>query len=269
MMFPDLPECGLTEALDQLRQGINLLYRFSTGKEAVEESFILGEASVPPKPQLLPIRFEGSGNPVIKMRNCYGKFYFFEVTADDAASGGRAMYQDEKGRMQDVIWGADRIVQHDSHPKHYFLNTVVPVKYEVEEKKSLDSMIGHTSTIIRRNGTGGVEKIDGSISEQVFKLQGSIDKVNRTWTADLQKMKDYFHSGLCLVDNSVSRLEEKVASLSESVGEVYATLEQLLKVLRKAKIVVPCEKKRHRSSGIDDDEDTDDGCSDSCFRFFL
>jgi hypothetical protein len=270
-IFPDLPECGLTEALDQLRQGINLVYKFSTGKEAIEETFVLGEEPVKPKPQMLPLRFEGSANPVIKMRNCFGKFYFFEVTADDDASGGRATYQDEKGRIQDVVWGADRIIQHDSHPKRYFLNTVVPTKYEMEEKKSLDNMIGHTSSIVKRNGTGGIEKIDGSISEQVFKLQSSLDKVNRTWSADIQKMKDYFYSGLCLVNNNVNRLEEKVASLSESVGEAYSALEQLLKVLKKSKIVVPCEKKKHRCGGCctDEDEVDDDANSDSCFRFYL
>jgi hypothetical protein len=151
-------------------------------------------------PILIPLRMSISGNPVIKIRNRANQVLFLEVLSD-GETGGEALYEDDRGKILEVKWDDQRIIYFDSHPCHHFKNIIVPEHYQVEEIKSLGEMIGSTSTIISRNGHGGIVRArGGSLAEQLLELQDLSERVLShlpdNTEQEIKNLRESFFTGL-------------------------------------------------------------------------
>ena len=252
--FPDLPECGLIERLNKLRQGVNSLSEFNTGVKVLEEPFIDDE-----DPETVvknvPLRFDGSDKPLLVMTNCLNKTYYLEVLAD-TPQGGRAQYQDDRGRIQEVLWNENRTVTHDSHPFHALFNLVVPTEYVSENIKTLEKMIGSTSTIIKRDGIGGIEEREGSLSSQLSRLNLLCSNIKNSLpestSLELQNLKTSFYTALSLINNNLSLLDSRVNTITTNITNIQDVLEQILDFIKNTKIIVKCTNCCSNCSDPDD-----------------
>jgi Mg2+/Co2+ transporter CorC len=106
-------------------------------------------------------------------------------------------------------------------------------------------MIGSTSTVVSRNGHGGIIKSKGgSIAEQLLALQALSEQIishlPENTEQEIKCLRDSFFTGLSLVNNSVTLLHKEVETLDQSVDSVVVVLSQILQFLKDSKIILPC-----------------------------
>ncbi|MDR0625031.1 MAG: hypothetical protein LBF72_01080 [Holosporales bacterium] len=241
----NLPRFGLEGKLDPIMQRLNDLWWMQTGQNPASGGSIYTKS-----PNKTPLRFEFSGNKVVKMVDKFCRTRFIEVIRDDS-NGGLGRYEDEAGTLQEVKWGHDRVVFYDSYVCHSLLERTVPAKYEEENEKSLLNMIGSASSVLVRNGSGGVIFNGGSVSERLNKIITLCDKIIDAHPSsslkEFSSLKTTVSTGLSLLDDNMKllevktgSLEQKIRELNDSVDNIYTVLERLLCFIKKAKIVTPC-----------------------------
>lgn len=245
---PNLPQGGLGQALEPIVQRLDRLHAVIGGTVFGKNSAIFS------KEQVL-LRFEPSGNPVVKMADKFGRTRWIEVFRD-CSTYGEGKYQDEKGGVQEIRWDKDRVVTRDSYACQSLLGFIVP-RYEKEQEKSLHEAIGNTSTVVLRNGAGGVSLLGGTVSERLQRVVALCNKIIESLPTNTVKEFSYLNTllstKLSLVENSIKMLdaktdslEERVKKLSDSVDNVRVVLEKVLLFIENAKIVLHCSNEECR-----------------------
>lgn len=245
------PEQRFQTSMNQVITGINNVSESIYGAPAASLIGKDNEVIADPIQANVPLRFAQSGKALIEAKDRSKTLRYIEVE-EDTATGGWGTYEDENGILRRVVWDKDRVVKSDEHPLRPLSEQTLPgITYEKE--KTLRESLGLTTTIVTRNGRGGIVKRPGDQASQSVAIYDAIKEVQASLPADtartLQTLGDTTATSLALLNNRMEQLERiflesKDTSVVARLNALQTRLDQVTKmVLDIAKKALHCQYK--------------------------
>ncbi|MDR2464485.1 MAG: hypothetical protein LBD36_02675 [Holosporales bacterium] len=228
-----LPEVAFNKVIDALISGLNEMSSTLFGTRIIAPyEAILSTGAIARLPQSEQVRLRSTyGNPIIEIRDRNDHLHYLEVFSQ-TDNGGQATYEDRNGKLCTVLWNESHEIIFDSHPCHILGGLTVP-DIMLEPQKSIVEGLGLTSTILEKNGSGGVKRKPGTISSQlteIFKLVHNI-KSSVPETKDIQELDLKIDTGFAAILNCLHQQEKQLAIMKKQQASINQHIWQALMML--------------------------------------
>lgn len=230
---PVFPLQGFSQSIKCLVNGINYLSYALIGKKATELNFEAGNPEeLPPASNLdptqlssleeVPVRFENTGNYLIEIKDRCDITYYWEVL-NCTETGGWARYEDRNGEIQKIQWERNGegkfFVSGGTSCQQFFGIEVPPIKKE--KQKTVGDQLGTMSTIVVRNGQGGVSFKNGDLSSQLVEIHKVLSEIQTSLPKDTKKalsnINDSILTSVSMVNNTLQVLNNELMKLEKSL----------------------------------------------------